>query len=73
MDYLIRYSQSHMTFRLAEIEAIALVEKLDMQVLSYDDDVRPEAKPPRCRGRLGCPDQARLAWMVSSPAASAES
>lgn len=39
MDYLIRFSQSHETFRRAEIEAIATCLGFDMQVVFYDDDV----------------------------------
>ncbi|SPQ20132.1 322521d8-cea6-4042-8bd0-6353deb91dbf [Thermothielavioides terrestris] len=35
MDYLIRFSQSHETFRLPEIEALALVEGIDLKVVSY--------------------------------------
>lgn len=39
MDYLVRFSQSHETFRRAEIEAIATCLGFDMQVVFYDDDV----------------------------------
>ncbi|KAH6635083.1 S-adenosyl-L-methionine-dependent methyltransferase [Chaetomium sp. MPI-SDFR-AT-0129] len=35
MDYLIRFSQSHETFRLPEIQALAIVEGIDMKVVSY--------------------------------------
>ncbi|KAK4110207.1 tRNA guanosine-2'-O-methyltransferase [Canariomyces notabilis] len=35
MDYLIRFSQSHETFRLPEIEALAVIEGIDMKVVSY--------------------------------------
>ncbi|KAJ4300161.1 hypothetical protein N0V88_002830 [Collariella sp. IMI 366227] len=35
MDYLIRFSQSHETFRLPEIQALALIEGVDLKVISY--------------------------------------
>ncbi|KAL2189928.1 tRNA guanosine-2'-O-methyltransferase [Thermothelomyces heterothallicus CBS 203.75] len=35
MDYLIRFSQSHETFRLPEMQALALIEGIDMKVISY--------------------------------------
>ena len=39
MDYLIRFSQSHETFRLPEIQALALIEGVDMKVISYTIEV----------------------------------
>jgi tRNA (guanine10-N2)-methyltransferase len=39
MDYLIRFSQSHETFRLPEIEALAVIEGIDMKVVSYSLEV----------------------------------
>ena len=41
MDYLIRFSQSYETFRLPEIEALAVIEGVDLKVLSYSLEVRP--------------------------------
>ncbi|KAK3400196.1 hypothetical protein B0T20DRAFT_478041 [Sordaria brevicollis] len=35
MEYLIRFSQSHETFRLPEIEALAVIEGIDLKVISY--------------------------------------
>ncbi|KAL2153440.1 hypothetical protein VTH82DRAFT_4595 [Thermothelomyces myriococcoides] len=35
MDYLIRFSQSHETFRLPEMQALALIEGIDMKVIAY--------------------------------------
>ncbi|KAK0643335.1 S-adenosyl-L-methionine-dependent methyltransferase [Cercophora newfieldiana] len=35
MDYLIRFSQSHETFRLPEIQALAVIEGVDLKVASY--------------------------------------
>jgi tRNA (guanine10-N2)-methyltransferase len=39
MEYLIRFSQSHETFRLPEIQAIATLAGVDMKVLHYDLEV----------------------------------
>ncbi|KAK4444925.1 S-adenosyl-L-methionine-dependent methyltransferase [Podospora aff. communis PSN243] len=38
MDYLIRFSQSHETFRLPEIQALAVIEGVDLKVVSYSPD-----------------------------------
>ncbi|SZF02542.1 unnamed protein product [Blumeria hordei] len=38
MEYLIRLSQSHETFRIAEIEALAILENIDIEVLSYSPE-----------------------------------
>jgi tRNA G10 N-methylase Trm11 len=35
MDYLVRFTQTHETFRLAEIEALAVLEGIKLEVLSY--------------------------------------
>lgn len=39
MDYMIRFTQVHETFRLAEIQALAVLEDIDLEVLSYSPDV----------------------------------
>lgn len=39
MEYLIRFSQSHETFRVPEIQALAKVIGVDMQILHYDLEV----------------------------------
>lgn len=39
MDFLIKFAQYHESFRQAEIEALAVVEKVDLTILSYDADV----------------------------------
>jgi len=39
MDYLIRFSQSHETFRLPEIQSLAVMEGIDLEVVSYSLDV----------------------------------
>jgi len=38
MEYLVRFSQWHETFRLAELQALAHVANIDMQVLAYSDE-----------------------------------
>lgn len=40
MDFLIKFAQAHETFRVPEIEALALVEGLDMKIVDYSQDVR---------------------------------
>lgn len=45
MDYLIRFSQSHETFRLPEVQALAVLEGIDMKVVSYSNDVGPSPSP----------------------------
>ncbi|TVY82003.1 tRNA (guanine(10)-N2)-methyltransferase [Lachnellula suecica] len=35
MEYMIRFTQVHETFRLPEIEALAVLEGIDLEVLSY--------------------------------------
>lgn len=39
MDFLIKFAQAHETFRVPEIEALALVEGLDMEIVDYSQDV----------------------------------
>ncbi|KAI1467679.1 tRNA guanosine-2'-O-methyltransferase [Daldinia caldariorum] len=38
MDYLIRFSQSHESFRLPEIQSLAVVEGLKLEIISYSDE-----------------------------------
>ncbi|KAF3356135.1 Dual specificity protein kinase pom1 [Verticillium dahliae VDG1] len=38
MDYLVRFSQFHESFRLAELKALAVVEGIDLRILEYSDD-----------------------------------
>ncbi|WZH43439.1 S-adenosyl-L-methionine-dependent methyltransferase [Fusarium acuminatum] len=40
MDFLIKFAQAHETFRVPEIEALALVESVDMKIVDYSQDVR---------------------------------
>jgi tRNA G10 N-methylase Trm11 len=40
MEYLIRFSQSHESFRLPEIQALAEFGKFDIKVLHYELEVR---------------------------------
>ncbi|KAI0139892.1 tRNA guanosine-2'-O-methyltransferase TRM11 [Hypoxylon sp. NC0597] len=53
MEYLIRFSQSHETFRLAEIQALAIVEGVDLEVISYSEE------SPFCIVRLPSEDAAK--------------
>jgi tRNA G10 N-methylase Trm11 len=39
MEYMIRFTQVHETFRLAEIKALAVFECIDLEVLSYSPSV----------------------------------
>ncbi|KAI0432493.1 S-adenosyl-L-methionine-dependent methyltransferase [Xylaria sp. FL1042] len=38
MQYLIRFTQLHETFRLAEIKALAILAKVDMKIVLYSDE-----------------------------------
>lgn len=40
MDFLIKFAQAHETFRLPEIKALAIVEGVDMEIVTYNEDVR---------------------------------
>lgn len=37
--YLVRFSQSHETFRLPELQALATLEGLDLEVVTYNPEV----------------------------------
>jgi len=39
MEYMIRFTQVHETFRLAEIKALAVLENIALEVLSYSPSV----------------------------------
>lgn len=41
MEYLIRFSQSHETFRIPEIEALASLAGIDITIVDYRIDVSP--------------------------------
>ncbi|KAJ5929454.1 tRNA (guanine(10)-N2)-methyltransferase [Penicillium verhagenii] len=53
MEFLIRLAQWHMTFRVAELEAIATLIGADIEIISYDDE------SPYCIVRLPNEDAAR--------------
>ncbi|KAM7214488.1 hypothetical protein V8F06_010122 [Rhypophila decipiens] len=53
MEYLIRFSQSYETFRLPEIQALAVLEGIDLQVISYS------LESPFCIVKLPSADAAR--------------
>ena len=52
MDFLIKFAQAHETFRLPEIEALALVEGLDLQVLEYSLEVRLPTRSLRLHSHI---------------------
>lgn len=39
MEYMIRFTQVHETFRRAEIEALAALESITLEVVSYSNEV----------------------------------
>ncbi|KAI2611926.1 tRNA guanosine-2'-O-methyltransferase TRM11 [Hypoxylon sp. NC1633] len=53
MEYLVRFSQSHESFRLAEIQSLAIVEGIDLEVIYYNDE------SPFCVVRLPSEDNAK--------------
>ncbi|POR39005.1 tRNA (Guanine(10)-N2)-methyltransferase [Tolypocladium paradoxum] len=53
MDFLIKFAQTHESFRLAEIEALAAVEGVDLTVIDYSD------QSPLCFVRLPSAEAAR--------------
>ncbi|PHH71455.1 hypothetical protein CDD82_6502 [Ophiocordyceps australis] len=38
MDFIVKFAQTHQSFRLAEIEALAVVEGIELTVLEYNDN-----------------------------------
>lgn len=40
MEYLVRLVQLHETFRRPELEALAQMAKVDMEIVEYLEDVR---------------------------------
>lgn len=46
MEYLIRFTQWHETFRLAETQAIAYLLKIDLKIISYNYEVSQECLQP---------------------------
>ncbi|KAI0457575.1 S-adenosyl-L-methionine-dependent methyltransferase [Xylaria acuta] len=53
MQYLIRFTQLHDTFRLAEIQALAVLASIDLKIISYS------AESPFCLVELPSDDAAR--------------
>jgi tRNA (guanine10-N2)-methyltransferase len=39
MEFLIRFTHVHETFRLAEIKALAELGNIDLEIVSYEADV----------------------------------
>lgn len=44
MEYMIRFTQVHETFRLAEIKALAVLEAIEVEILSYSPSVSDPRK-----------------------------
>lgn len=44
MEYLIRLAQMHETFRRPELEALAVLHNVDLEILEYSDQVREKSK-----------------------------
>lgn len=42
-DFIIRLVQWHETFRKAELEALATLARIKLDILDYSDDVSPHA------------------------------
>ena len=40
MEYLIRFAQQHESFRLPEIQALATLARIDLEIISYNEHVR---------------------------------
>ena len=40
MDYLVRFAQIHESFRIAELESLAALARVDLEILEYSSDVR---------------------------------
>ncbi|KAG6000598.1 hypothetical protein E4U21_005289 [Claviceps maximensis] len=53
MNFLIKFAQTHESFRLAEIQALAEIEGVDLTIVDYND------KSPFCLVRIPCFDDAR--------------
>lgn len=39
MEYLVRFTQVHETFRKAELEALAILESVELEILTYSPSV----------------------------------
>lgn len=39
MEYLVRFAQSHESFRKPEIEALAIVAGVNLEIVEYDEKV----------------------------------
>lgn len=49
MKFLVKFAFIHETFRKAEIEAIAEVERLELTIIEYNPDVSyPKSRSTRC-------------------------
>lgn len=70
MEFLIKFAQAHETFRVPEIEALALVEGLEMKIVDYSQDVRyPSHQYMLVRDLLkkNSPPFVSYSWLRSKP------
>lgn len=44
MDFIIKFAQAHETFRIPEIEALAVIENIPLKVIRYDEAVSQTPK-----------------------------
>lgn len=56
MEYMIRFTQVHESFRLAEIKALAVLHNIDLEILSYSPSVS-----------LSSPTVASISYQLKSP------
>lgn len=53
MDFIIKFAQIHETFRVPEIEALAIVEGIDLRIIDYNEKVREtKSTPMKAAARL---------------------
>ncbi|OAA53042.1 RNA methylase family protein [Cordyceps fumosorosea ARSEF 2679] len=53
MDFIIKFAQAHESFRIPEIEALAIVENVHLKIIHYDE------ASPLCIVKLPCVDAAK--------------
>lgn len=44
MDFIIKFAQAHETFRIPEIEALAVVENVPLEIIQSDEAVRNDTR-----------------------------
>lgn len=64
MDYLVRLAQCHQSFRQAEIQALATVNDLELEFVTYSDNVRLVFFFSWISRPLRFPDFVYLIWSI---------